>query len=71
MARRYACVSFLLYIEFATESGTDFLKAREIHVDLLGMYVDDMEARQLDYAEAPCLANRKAIVLLFLARFDD
>lgn len=68
LAGRYISDGLLLYNELETESGTNFLKARRVHADLLAIYVDEMEARELDYAAAllteeaaGILANLKSI----------
>jgi len=52
LAKRYVSDGLLLYNELANESGRNFLKARKIHANLLGMYLDEMEDRQRNYAAA-------------------
>jgi len=49
LAWRYVSDGLLLYNELKSESGSDFVKARKVHADLLSMYV---EAREADYVAA-------------------
>jgi len=62
LAWRYVSDGLLLYSELASESGSDFVKARNIHADLLNMYVREMEARQRDYAAALLTDEARSIL---------
>lgn len=52
LAWRYVSDGLLFYNELAKEAGSDFVKARKMHADLLGKYVREMEAREADYVTA-------------------
>jgi len=62
LVRRYVSDGLLLYNELVNESGSNFLKARKAHADLLGMYVREMKTRQLEYA-ANLLTDEAANIL--------